>query len=250
MSYSDEKLIRGARRRAAILNVLTLLALLGVLGVVAVFALLYSNPDSALNPFPPKALITLPPTLTPTSEMYLPPTWTPAPTAEPTATETQRPTATLPATATLFVLGTPTEPPPVSPTPTATLGGFPFDLQQGSPTAITNIYHPELACNWMGVGGQVINLSGDPVIGLIIRLGGSLPGQGNAQDQTTLTGVALSYGRAGFEFTLADKPIASKQLLWLQLLDQQAIPISAKVYFDTFDSCDKNLVIINFKQTR
>lgn len=246
---AEELAIRRLRRRELIFNLATLLMLIGVLCVIGLFWTIFVNPNSALNPFPPRVLTVLPPTLTPTSEMVLPPTWTPTLTLEPTATDTPRPTATPPPTATLFFLATAT----FTPAPTGTLPppvGFPFELQKGSPVAIANIYHPELGCNWMGVGGQVVNLSSDPVIGLIIRLGGTLPGVGKTQDQTTLTGVALSYGRAGFEFTLADRPIASQQTLWLQLLNQEAVPISAKVYFDTYDSCEKNLIIINFRQVR
>jgi hypothetical protein len=66
----------------------------------------------------------------------------------------------------------------------------------------------------------------------------------------TLTGIALNYGRAGYEFTLADKPIASNDMLWVQLLDQIGAPISEKVYFDTYAECEKNLIIINFKQVK
>ena len=65
-----------------------------------------------------------------------------------------------------------------------------------------------------------------------------------------LTGVALNYGRSGYEFTLADHPIASKQSAWVQLLDQSNLPLSPKVYFNTYEDCSKNLIIVNFKQVR
>jgi hypothetical protein len=67
----------------------------------------------------------------------------------------------------------------------------------------------------------------------------------------SLTGVALNYGRVGYyEFTLADEPIASEEALWVQLLDQSSTPLSKRIYFETFESCDKNLIIVNFKQVR
>jgi hypothetical protein len=66
----------------------------------------------------------------------------------------------------------------------------------------------------------------------------------------TLSGVALTYGRSGYEFKLADAPIASKGVLWLQLLSQAGIPLSDKIYFDTYNDCNKNLIIIDFKQVR
>jgi hypothetical protein len=34
----------------------------------------------------------------------------------------------------------------------------------------------------------------------------------------------------------------------VQLFDQAMIPLSARVYFDTTDSCDQNLILINFRQ--
>jgi len=123
-------------------------------------------------------------------------------------------------------------------------------VREGSPAAISNIYHPELGCNWMGVGGQVVDMSNGSVTGMIIRLDGKLPGVTIPEHLMSLTGVALNYGRSGYEFTLADHPIASRNSLWVQLLDQAGIPLSKKVYFDTFDSCDRNLIIIDFKQVR
>jgi hypothetical protein len=140
--------------------------------------------------------------------------------------------------------------PTFSPEPPAPAEGYRFEVRQGSPKAIPNIYHPELACNWMGVGGQAVDMSNAPVTGLIIRLGGSLPGIVIPEHMMSLTGVALNYGRAGYEFKLADQPVASKKLLWVQLLDQSGGPLSDKIYFDTYDSCDKNLIIIDFKQVR
>ncbi len=102
----------------------------------------------------------------------------------------------------------------------------------------------------MGVGGQVLDANGAPVVGLMIRLGGTLPGVNLPANFITLTGVALNYGRSGYEFKLADKPIASTRALWLQLLNQSSGPLSEKVYFDTYNSCEKNLIIIDFKQVR
>lgn len=236
------------RSRERVLNTLTMLSLLSIVCLTTGFVVIFNNPHSFLNPFPPPSLPTplSLPTASPTSIMALPPTWTATASPNPTATETQRPTATIPPTATLFSLVTP------SPTATATepTGGYPFQVQKGSPVAIANIYHPELGCNWMGVGGQAVDLSGGPVTGLIIRLGGAVPGIDLPELVMNLTGVALNYGRGGYEFTLADRPIASKQTLWVQLLDQSSIPLSKKIYFDTYDDCSKNLIIINFKQVR
>jgi hypothetical protein len=102
----------------------------------------------------------------------------------------------------------------------------------------------------MGVGGQVVDMNGAPVTGLIIQLGGVLPGVKIPEHFITLTGVAINYGRSGYEFKLADKPIKSSRSLWLQLLSQAGGFLSDKVYFDTYDNCEKNLIVIDFKQVR
>jgi hypothetical protein len=229
-------------------SILTILILLMVVCVAAGFLVIFTNPYSSLNPFPPP---TLParaqlPTSTPTNAFIpLPPTWTATSSPVPVPTDTPKPTSTLPPTPTPITL-TPT--PPFTPTPPA--GGYPFDVRQGFPKAIENIYHPELDCEWMGVGGQVVDLSDAPVTGLIVRLGGSLPGVKIEENTISLTGVALNYGRSGYEFKLADQPIASSDSLWIQLINQAGVPISEKVYFSTFASCTQNLILIDFKQTR
>jgi len=244
--FKDES--QSARSGSALIwNILTILALLGVACVGCMFVLIFTNPYSAFNPFPPPTLpsVLVLPTSTTTSSVILPPTWTPTVTPVPTFTDTPQPTSTLPPTPTPITI-TPTEPPP----PTRPPGGYSFEVRQGSPKAIPNIYHPELGCNWMGVGGQAIDMNGSPITGLIIRLGGTLPGVTIPDHLMSLTGVALDYGRAGYEFKLADKPTASKRSLWVQLLDQSGVPLSDKAYFDTFASCDMNLIIIDFKRVR
>ena len=63
-----------------------------------------------------------------------------------------------------------------------------------------------------------------------------------------MTGLAPQYGQGGFEFTLANQLIATTGTLWIQLLDQQNLPLSERIYFDTYNDCEKNLVIIYFNQ--
>ena len=236
---------------ATIWTLLTVVTLLLTVCVVMVFLIIYTNPRSSLNKFPPP---TMPPPAqlpseTPTDIVYeLPPTWTPTFTVLPSPTWTLPPSATLPATPTPITI-TPSPTPTETPLPPPT-GGYPFAVRKGNPKAIPNIYHPELDCKWMGVGGQVIDMSNAPVIGLIIRLGGGLPGVKIPENTMSLTGLALSYGRSGYEFKLSDLPLPSRSLLWVQLLSQSGGPLSDKVYFDTYDNCDQNLIIIDFVQVR
>jgi hypothetical protein len=248
LDYDDEDQPTRSRQ-SLIWNILTGLALLGVLCVAGLFILIFTNPYSRYNPFPPPSLpvaMALP-TATPTLRSLLPPTWTPTATLPPTATHTPTPTATLPPTATAFTLVTPSPSPDIpTSTPSTKMN---FEVQSGGPVAIPNIAYPDLGCNWLGVGGQAADMSGGPVTGLPIRLGGVFNGR-TVQESLSLTGVAPQYGRAGYEFKLADSPVASKGSLWVQLIDQSGVPMSEKVYFDTYEDCERNLVIINFKQVR
>ncbi len=240
-AYLDEDEGKSGPSPTLIWNILTVVVLLATLCVGGVFLTILVNPNAGINPFPPP---TLPPTLaldtpTPTPKQILPPTWTPTPLP---ATETSTPTATLaPA-----VIATAT--------PEATAegsGSMPFVLHEGNPQYIPNLYHAELGCNWMGVGGQVLSLNGAPVTGVVVRLGGQLGGQ--PVDLVTVSGIATKYGPAGYEFDLTEivnGPTASTQSLWVQLLDQAGLPMSDPIYFDTYADCDKSTIIVYFKQVK
>jgi len=230
---------------ALVWNTLTVVVLLAAVCVALVVLMLFVNPSSAFNPFPPPTLpvaISLP-TITPTPRSVLPPTWTPLPTDLPTATYTPRPTSTPAPTETPFSLFTPTN-------TTEALFGMPYDVASGSPVAISSVtFHPEAGCYWMGVAGQVLDISGAPVsTGVVIQLSGVIGG--DFVDITSLTGIAPQYGQSGYEFFLGDRPIASNNTLWVQLIDQAGRALSEKIYFETFDDCSRNLVFINFKQLR
>jgi hypothetical protein len=86
------------------------------------------------------------------------------------------------------------------------------------------------------------------MVGITVQLGGSF-NRGTLY-QLSLTGTALQYGPAGYEFTVADQPVNSSQAVWVQLLDQSGIPLSNRIYFDTFNDCSRNLILINFRQIR
>jgi len=231
-------------------NVLTVLVLLMVVCLVGGFLLILMNPNSQLNLFPPP---TLPatisfPTATATSQYVLPATWTPAPTLEPTLTDTPAPSSTPAPTETPFSLFTLT--PTTASGATEAPAEFPFIVGPGTPVGTSSLaFHPEAGCNWMGVAGQVFDLSGAPVSGQQVRVGGTLLGA--SIDMLSLTGLTTAYGNNGFyEFTLGEKPVISTGTLWVQLIDQSGLPMSDKIYFDTYDACDKNLIFVNFKQAR
>ena len=121
---------------------------------------------------------------------------------------------------------------------------FLYALQPGSPVYAPNIFHPDLGCNWGGVGGQVLGESGQPVGMLVIEIGGTLNGE--HVDGLTLTGAANQWGPGGYEISLSDSLIDSAKELWVRVLGMEGEPLSEPVYFDTFTDCEKAAIIINF----
>lgn len=257
MSSARRRSRRRSRRgssAALIFNALTALMVVAITCVAGVFLSIFTDPYSSLNPFPPLPELIIPtvppfPSPTPTFGQQLPPTWTPSPSETHLPTLPPRPTSTFLPTETPFSLVTPPTP---SPSPTGS--GFSFGVQQNNPIYITNIAHQELGCNWMGVAGQAFDRSGSPVVGLAVELGGELAGvpigAGPEGTALTLTGTATQYGPGGYEFTLADGPIPSADTLYVRLLDQAGLPISEEVYFQTFNDCERNLILLNFVQER
>ena len=223
-------------------NILTVVMLVLMLCVAAVFLVIFFNPSVGINPFPPPTMPVIPtlpplPTATNTPRFQMQPSWTPTLVVEmpPTATESGEgpgPDATMI--------------PPATPLP----GDFSFVVPLDSVYAVPGqSFHPDAGCNWLGVAGQATNLSGAPVLNLLVQLGGVFEGR-TYETKTMMTGTATQYGQGGFEFTISDRPVASNDALWLQLLDQQFLPLSDKVYFDTYTDCEKNLVIVYFRQIR
>jgi hypothetical protein len=232
------------KSRDRIWNLLTILVLLATICLVAFFVLTFSNPYNSLNPFPPAA-----PTATFTATPRFPPTWTPTFTPEPTATRTPKAQAEAPAEPGATAVDVTTivaeVPPTEAPTPAQ---GYPFQLRGEMNSVKSTIIHPDQGCQWQGVGGEVFDIQGSPLVGLTIQVGGRL--NGKTVNMISLTGTATQYGPAGYEFTLSDTPVDSKSRLWLQLLDQAGLPLSERFTFDTSSDCNQNLVLVNFKQVR
>jgi hypothetical protein len=245
---SEEKPPRNPKRsKGRIWNILTVLVLVTLFCVVSYFVLIFLNPNSSLNPFPPSTLnpAFLPRTPTVTLRFKLVPTWTP--------------TANIPANspATLVPTETPVPPvviieapPPLQPGLALAKADYAFEVQQESLSAIPAAqFHENASCDWMGVAGQATSLNGEAIRGLFVQLGGTLPGI-DIVDNLVMTGLASQYGYGGFEITIADKLISSQGTLWIQLLDQQNLPLSDRIYFDTYADCQKNLIVIYFNQVR
>lgn len=221
-----------------LLSVLTLL-LTFCLGLY--FVLIFVNPASALNPLKPVNPFALP-TLTITP-IQLEATWTASPTIVPTITETPRPTFTPIASPTFFSLIPPTDTPEPTATPKAPFGA--------TVNAIESVIIPHLtgaACNWLGIGGTVEDSNSSPIVGMVVRVVGTLSGK--SVSLTTVSGVSPDYGKSGFEFMLGTVPVSSSGTLYVQLLDQAGLPLSDNIYINTFNDCKKNLVLVRFKRNR
>ena len=233
---------RRAEAPVQVWDMLSILVLILTICLVGYFALVYINPASTLNLLPPgggpfgQAVPSF--TVTP---LQLQPTWTASPTLPVTPSNTPRPTFTPLPTSTSFSLVPPTKTAKPSPTPKAPFGG---SFTQVDSTVI----HPELACNWAGVGGTVVDSNNSPVIGTVVVLRGTL--NGNTIEQQTVSGINKEYGPSGFEFVLGTAPVASDKTLYVQLVDQQNIPLSDPVQISTSTDCSKNLVMVRFKRNR
>lgn len=221
-------------------DILSILALVITACMVLYFAFIFINPDSSMNPLRPGGPGSQLPTATPTL-LQLEATWTPSPTLAMTATNTLPPTWTPVPSNTPFSLVPPTKTPKPTSTPKAP---FTASISQTDSTLI----HPELGCNWAGIGGTVVDASNSPVIGMVVVLRGSLDNK--LIEQQTVSGINKEYGQSGFEFVLGNAPVKTGKTLYIQLVDQSNVPLSDKIYVSTSTECSKNLVLVRLKKTR
>ena len=221
-------------------DILSILVLVLTACAGAYFVFIFLNPTSSYNILPPGGRGSQVATLTATPQQ-LQATWTPSPTLALTPSNTPRPTFTPFFTSTPFSLVPPTKTSKPTSTPKAP---FSATFSQVESTVI----HPDLACNWAGIGGTVVDANNSPVIGTVVVLRGTL--NGSTVEQQTVSGINKEYGPSGFEFVLGNAPVASDNTLYVQLVDLQNIPLSDKISVVTSSECNKNLVIVRFKKNR
>ncbi|MBI5824711.1 MAG: hypothetical protein HZB18_11840 [Chloroflexi bacterium] len=224
--------------RLAFWDVLSIFTLILTVCVAGYFVAVYLMPNSVINPLSPARLsANLPPTPTIT-QIQLLPTWTYTP-INVTETSTLLPTFTLEPSPTLLSLVTPS----VTPLPTKTPKA-PFSA---TVTYIdSTIIHPELGCNWQGVGGTIVDASNTDMLRITVRLVGFY--NNKSKNELTVSSIAPAYGKSGYEFFLGKVPILSDGLLYIQILDQAGLPLSDNIYIDTFNDCGKNLALVRFKK--
>jgi hypothetical protein len=231
--------------RLGLWDMLSLFVLLITLCMGVYFILIYLFPNSPMNPLPPNPVDPFAPATPTITPRQLEPTWTATLAGSVTETPTLLPTITLQPSPTFFSLIPPTNTPVPTNTPKA-----PFSATVNVLQSDITIPHLQAAgCNWQGVGGSVVDANNSDIVGgLVIRLVGFY--NGKSVNIPTVPGISTDYGRSGFEFVLGTVPIASRDLLYLQLLDQAGLPLSDNVYIDTYNDCTKNLVLVRFKKNR
>jgi len=230
-------------------NVLTGVMLLMTLCACFFFVSILRNPYSSVNLLAPSTIVPPPATATWTPVGYAP-TWTPTVTLPPTDTNTPRPTFTTLPTSTTYVIqtATPNYTPTVTDTPTRTPRptGVPYSITLTYNESI--IFRTDTSCLSTYVVGQALDAQNKPVVGLQVKMGGSVPGKTFVPALTTLTGISPVYGQSGFEFDLKIAPVAANNSLWVQLLDQSGAPLSEQFKFSTYADCKKNLMFVRFQQ--
>jgi hypothetical protein len=203
-------------------------------------------PTSTLRPTnTPTPSRTVPPTLTPSETPSptltpqpptetLPPSITPIP---PTASNTRRPTITLTPSRTL----PPTRDPNL---PTNTPTGFPFRIQQGTPQLVANT-DAATGCAFQGIGGQVFDQQGRPVLNVQIVV----TSKTNATVNLTLTpGSNPNYGNSGWLAQVGAQ--AARGTFEVEVRNTQGVSLSPKATINFPGTCEQNLALVNFQQTR
>jgi hypothetical protein len=254
-----------------IANILTAFILMVAVTAVCVFAALVISPDMMNNILqveptsppitiaPPTAVsVAVVPTVTPTpTEDPLQPTYTPAvpPTPanlEPAPLPTLRPTLT-PSITPIIPTRTPTRTPTATPTatvtpgpsPTATftLSPFPFTKSSDSPIYLRN-YANSAGCDWMGIAGEVLDTSGNPVADGQYRV----HVWDSGIDSRVGTGTAKAYAPSGWEqFVLGEVAVRSYNV---QLETNNGTAVSQVYRVQTRASCNENLLYFIFTQNR
>lgn len=151
------------------------------------------------------------------------------------------------ATGTMVPPSTPSLTPTITLTPTRDI--LPFILF-GEPETMSNeVLRPQLDCDWLVIAGQVWDLQGDPVTDSVsVHLFGELDGY--VVDQYRTPGTETAYGESGYEFALEGFVVDSTETLYIQLVDENNFALSNPYLVQTYNDCQQNLILVNFKQVR
>ena len=185
---------------------------------------------------PPATATFAPPTATPTKQA----TFTPTPAPELEGVELIPPTLTPTPTSTPTFTPTPRGP---TPTPTNTPSAFIFTKTSDSPIYLRN-YANSAGCQWSGIAGEVLDVSGNPVATGLYRVhiwdGGV--------DVRLDTSSKRDYGPSGWEQFIFNKPV--ERSFNIQLETVSGTPVSEVYRVQSVDDCNRNLLYFIFIQNR
>lgn len=198
-------------------NIITALMLIATGLFMAWFLQVWNNPQTAFNPLPPST-----------------------PFVQVSATPGENIVAldaTPDAEGQIFVVITDT---PSAPPIEATDSPFPF-----VPEPV--LYAPnsnELGCNWWSIAGTVRDLGGNALDGYRIRV----TPENSTFSETVFSGASQAFGAGGYELPLVGTPQVAT--FTVQLFSPDNAPLSDEITITTRDTCDGNVLILNFLQNR
>lgn len=131
-----------------------------------------------------------------------------------------------------------------TPTRTATPEAWIYGPQTGSPKYTKNFAHPESACTWSGIAGQVFGPGGAPQDDVVVIVNGN--SNGTPIDLIGFTGASVAYGPGAFEVEFPVGPVRTYDSIKIQLFDLEGNELSGAISFDTYTECTKNLIVFNF----
>ncbi|MEN8241400.1 MAG: hypothetical protein ABFS17_05730 [Chloroflexota bacterium] len=214
----------------------TLVFLTGTLLLLGFFVYTYLAPNNPYNPFPPAEgnSQSIPPTLEilPSHTPILIPTTTASLTPEILAS-----TATLlpPPTEAVITILAPT---------TAPESALHFTAQTGTPVYTA---HPN-GCDGIYLAGNVIDSEGNPLAGMLVIAAGTL-GDTPLETEPSLSGLHPEFSPSGWQIKLSDTLLDSSETVYVALYSlDSADPVSELVYVDTYNDCDRNMIMVNFVQ--
>jgi hypothetical protein len=237
--------------RGLVLNLGTLYFLASTFCLIGFFVYTFLEPNNPYNPFPPEPedpkggvpTLTLPPSQTP----ILTPTQTLTATITQTATITATPTFT---STPLFTqetnqLPTTTEVVITTHTPTATAeGSMHFVAQTGTP-----VYSAHLnGCDGIYLVGNVVDINGSPLVHMTVDAGGSLGGV-TINPPPSDSGSHPEFSASGWQIKISNTLVDSTSSVYVALYQVGSDdPVSDLVFVDTFNDCEKNMIMVNFTQ--
>jgi hypothetical protein len=187
----------------------TRLAWLGTFFLCAFYSIVWIEPQSVLNPFPPEIV-------------YVYVTATPQTMAVPDTPLTNN-------TTTDILDNAPDSPDSL----------YPFVLSEDGVLYIAN--SNGRACEWSSIGGAVFGNDGTPLNGYRVRVT-------DVDDlrETVFTGATLAFGDGGFEFPIGGAPIEATYNV--QLFSPQDAPLSDVISVTTRANCDENVAVVTFQE--